>query len=86
MQPITLIGMLLAFGVLFLKYKAQAARSRGPQRPTRRTFKTAKLLISALLTLIAIGFALRRQEASIDGTAPEPSFLERLVDAVKDKL
>jgi hypothetical protein len=86
MQPITLIGMLVAFGVLFLKYKAQAARGPVPRSPTRRTFKTAKLLISALLTLLAIGFALRRQEASIDGQAPEPSFMEKLVDVVKDKL
>jgi hypothetical protein len=83
MQPITIIGMLLFFGVLFLKYKSQAARKRGPRR---QGFRTAKILLSALLTLMAIGFALRRLNANIDGTAPEPSMVERLVDVLKDKL
>ena len=78
MQPITLAGMLLCFGVLFLKFRNQRAAKRGNPR---RGFRTAKILLSALLALMAIGFALGRVNASIDGTAPEPSFMERVVEA-----
>lgn len=77
MQPITIGGAIVCLGALFLKFRTQQAARRGPRR---QVWKTAKLLISALLVLMAVGFALRRLNANLDGTAPEPSLMEHLVD------
>lgn len=77
MQPITIVGVVLCFVVLYLRYKSQGARagrSTGKQR-----LKTGKMLVSALLVLMAIGYALRRLDSNLDGENPEPSLMERVV-------
>jgi hypothetical protein len=83
MQPITMAGMLLCFGVLFLRYRNQKA---SPRRSTRKQqFRIAKLLVSALLALAAIGFALRRLDNNLAGSNPDPSTMERVVNYLSGK-
>jgi hypothetical protein len=77
MQPITIAGVILIFGMLFLKYKTRPVTAKPSS--TRQRFKTGKLLLSALLVLMAIGFALRRLDRNLDGDNPEPSLMERIV-------
>jgi hypothetical protein len=77
MQPITIAGVILIFGMLFLKYKTRPVAAKPSS--TRQRFKTGKLLLSALLVLMAIGFALRRLDRNLDGDNPEPSLMERIV-------
>jgi len=81
MQPITLASIILCFGVLFLRYKNRQASAR--RSTTRQKFKMGKLLISGLLALMAVGFALQRLNHGIDGDNPEPSTLERIVEFLK---
>jgi hypothetical protein len=75
MNPITIAAVLLCLGILFLRFRNQAAK-RGTKR---KKFRTAKVLLSALLALMAIGFAVQRLNRSFDGGDPEPSLIERLV-------
>lgn len=77
MQPITIAGLILFFGMLFLKYKNRPSTVKPSS--TRQRFRTGKLLLSTLLVLMAIGFALRRLNHNLDGDNPEPSFIERVV-------
>jgi hypothetical protein len=77
MQPITIVGVILVFGMLFLKYKMRPSTVKPSSM--RQRFKTGKLLLSALLVLMAIGFALRRLDRNLDGDNPEPSLMERIV-------
>ena len=77
MQPITIVGVVLCFGMLFLRYRMRALSAK--RSSTRQRFKTGKLLLSALLVLMAIGFALRRLDRNLDGDNPEPSLMERIV-------
>ena len=85
MQPITLFGVLLCFGVLYWKYQIQRSQaiSQTGTKPVRvrgQRMKTAKLLWGALLVWMAVSFALQRLNANIDGVAPPPSIWERLVN------
>jgi hypothetical protein len=77
MQPVTFVGALVCMGALVLRYRSQ--RSSGRRSTRRQQFKTAKVLVSALLVLLAINYALRRFEYNLDGAAPAPSLMERLV-------
>jgi hypothetical protein len=77
MQPITLLGVLLCFGVLYLRYRSQPRNT--PRRTGRQKIKTAKLLAGALLAWMAIGFALQRLNANLDGADPKASLMERVV-------
>lgn len=86
MQPITLLGVALCFLVLFLKYQAQRGGAQSaaqlgdqPRRTRSQKLKTAKILWAALLVWMAVGYALQRLNANIDGTAPPPSLMERVV-------
>jgi hypothetical protein len=81
MQPVTLASIILCFGVLFLRYKKQAATAQ--RSTTKQKFKMGKLLLSGLLALLAVGFALQRLNHNIDGEHPEPSMLEQIVTFFK---
>ena len=81
MQPITIAGVVLCLGVFFLRYKNQPASAR--RSTGKRKLKMGKLLLSGLLALMAVGFALQRLSHSIDGDNPEPSVMERIVQFLK---
>jgi len=77
-QPITLLGAGLCFGVLYLRYRSQPKDS--PRRTTKQKIKTAKILLSAVVAWMTIHFALQHMIRNLDGAAPEePSFVERVV-------
>jgi hypothetical protein len=80
-QPITLITAGISLGVLYLRYKSQPANAR--RSTIRQKFKLGKLLISALVALMAIVFAMQRLGHNIDGDNPEPSMMERIVQFLK---
>ncbi len=77
MQPITIITTLIFFGVLFLRYKSQGPNAK--RSTNKQKFKLGKLLLSGLLALMAVGFALRRLGHNMDGDNPDPSFMEQVV-------
>jgi hypothetical protein len=80
MQPVTLVGVVVFLGALVLRYRTRPANARRSTR--QQKFKTAKVLLSALLALMAIGYALQRFGQNLDGTAPEPTLVERIVEAL----
>jgi hypothetical protein len=76
-QPVTLLGAGLCFGVLYLRYKSQPKNR--PARTSKQKLKTAKLLFAALLAWMAIGYSLKHSIGQIDGADHEPSLMERIV-------
>ena len=77
MQPITFVGAILCFGVLIMRYRSQPKNR--PRRTTQQKLKTAKILFAALLVWMGILYSLRRLDANLDGAAPEPTVMERVV-------
>jgi len=80
-QPITLITAGISLGVLYLRYKSQPANTR--RSTTKHKLKLGKLLLSALVALMAIVFVMQRLGHNIDGDNPEPSMMERVVPFLK---
>jgi hypothetical protein len=79
-QPITLLTAGLLFVVLFTRYRS---RPKDASRPNRKKhFKTAKLLIAAVVAWLAIHYSMQRTLARMDGADPEPSLIERVVSFV----
>jgi hypothetical protein len=77
-QPVTLLGAGLCFGVLYLRYRSQP--KDGPRRSPRQKLKTAKVLLAAVVAWLALSFTLQHMIGRLDGAAtPEPSLLERIV-------
>jgi hypothetical protein len=76
-QPITIVSAGICLWVLYLR-----ARSR-PQKQTKSSlqqrFKTAKVLIVALLGLMAIVYSMRGLGDKFDGQTHEPTLMERAV-------
>lgn len=82
MQPITVICLALFAGALFLRMGR--ARGRGASS-TKQRFRTAKLLIGALLAWLVISFNLRHLNGSLNGDPQEPeSTWERVVRTLHD--
>jgi hypothetical protein len=77
MQPITILGALLCFGVLYLRYRSQP--KHGPRRTAKQKLKTAKILAGALLALMGIGYSLQRLDNNLDGTEHKSTLMERMV-------
>jgi len=80
-QPITLLGAGLCFGVLYLRYRSQP--KDGPRRTPKQKIKTAKILFAALLAWLTLSFTLRHMIGKIDGADQEPSLMERVVSYLK---
>lgn len=79
MQLITIAGVLLYFGLLYLRYRSQQRNQSQPRRASVGKLKLAKILGAAILAWMSIGYALQHLNASLDGTSPEPSFMERAI-------
>ena len=64
--------------MLALRYKLSR---RAPRRPlSKDRFRLARILVAALLLLLAIGYRLQRQIRTLDGQKDyDPSALERIV-------
>lgn len=78
MQPITLLGLGLFLGVLFLKYKSQP-KDR-PPRTGKQKRQTVKILFAAFIAWMALHYTLLHMIRNIDGvTSHEPSLMERVV-------
>ncbi len=79
MQLITIAGVLLYCGVLYLRYRSQKRNQNQPRRGAVGKLKMAKILGAALLVWLSVGYALQHLNESLDGTAAEPSLMERAV-------
>jgi hypothetical protein len=78
MQPITLLGLGLCLGVLYLRYKGQP-KDR-PARSPKRKLGAVKILVAGFLAWMALSYTLQHMIRNIDGvTAHEPSLMERVV-------
>jgi hypothetical protein len=78
MQPITLLGLGLCLGVLYLRYKSQP-KDR-PRRTSKQKFGTLKILVAGFLAWMALSYTLQHMIRNIDGvTEREPSLMERVV-------
>ena len=82
MQPITILGLALCLGVLYLR--ARAARTQ-PPRSMKQRFKTAHLLWAALLAWLVISIELQHLNRSVNGEpqAP-PSAWEQVIRTLSD--
>jgi cell division protein FtsL len=76
-HPITLLGLGLVLGMLYLKYKSQP-KDQAKRKP-KQIAKTAKVLFAALIAWLMVSFALQHQLAKMDGTDQEPGMFERVV-------
>jgi len=82
MQAITVIGLGFCLAVLYLR--AQQARRRPPSG-TKRRFKTAHLLLGALLAWLVISIQLQHLNRALGGEAPAPpSLWERVIQTISD--
>ncbi len=85
MQAITILGLALCLLVILLRSMAVAAKQQPqPRRTWGQKFKTAKLLIAALLAWLAISLHLRQLNHSIDHPkAPyEMTLWDRIVETL----
>jgi hypothetical protein len=77
MQPITLLGAAICFWVLYSKYRNAP---KGQTKSTRRQkIKLAKMLVGALLALMAITYSMRGLGDRLDGKPHEPTIAERVI-------
>jgi hypothetical protein len=82
MQAITMAGAAACLGVLYLR--ARKARMQRPSSNKRR-FKTAHLLVGALLAWLVINLELQHLGRAIGGeTQAAPSTWERVVRTLSD--
>ena len=82
MQAITMAGAAACLGVLY--FRARKARMQRPSSAKRR-FKTAHLLVGALLAWLVINFELQHLSHAIGGEPQAaPSMWERVVRTVSD--
>ena len=77
MQWITILGMAVCLGMIYLR--AKAARTRSASSPKQR-LKTAHALLIALAVWLVVNFNLRHLNEALGGQpAGEPSIWERIV-------
>jgi hypothetical protein len=82
MQAISMLGLAACMGVLY--FRAKQARGQRPSS-TKRRFKTAHLLVGAVLAWLLINFELQHLSSAISGEPKvEASTWERVVRTVKD--
>ena len=76
-QPITLAGAGLCLWVLYVRYRGATKAQRKSTRAQK--VKLAKVLIVALLALMAITYSMRRLSDNLDGKVHEPTLAQRVV-------
>ena len=82
MQPITILGLALCLGVLYLR--ARKARNQPPSS-LRKRFDTAHLLIGAVLVWLVISLKLRHLDHALSGDPQTPpSTWEQIVQTLSD--
>jgi hypothetical protein len=76
-QVITILGLAVCLGMLYLR--AKAAKTR-PASTTKQRLKTAHVLLIALAVWLVVNFNLQHLDRAISGQAAgEPSAWERIV-------
>ena len=84
MQAITILGLVLVLGVIFLR--ARAARNQ-PASSAKQRFKTVHVLIGAVVVWLVISMNLKRLDVSLSGEPQAPqSTWERVVRTLSDWL
>ena len=82
-QLITILGLAVCLGMLYLR--AKAARTRPPSTAKQR-WKTAHVLLIALAVWLVVTFNLQHLNMALGGRpAGEPSTWERLVRLVAER-
>jgi hypothetical protein len=76
-QPFTILGAVLCLWVLYAKYRNRPKDQ--PKSTIRQKTKLAKMLIGALLALMAITYSMRGLGDSLDGKPHEPTLGERVI-------
>ena len=76
-QPITILGAVLCLWVLYAKYRSTPKDQR--KSTIQQKIKLAKILIGALLALMAITYSMRGLGDSLDGKTHEPTLAERVI-------
>ena len=82
MQPVTIFGLAVCLAVLYSRARKAPVRTPGS---TKRRFKTAHLLVGALLAWLVISIQLQHLNRALSGEpqAP-PSLWERVVQTLSD--
>jgi hypothetical protein len=80
-QPVTILGLALCLGVLFLR--AREARNK-PASSLKQRFKTAHLLVAAILVWLVISFNLQHLDQSLSGEPQAQSTWEKIVRTISD--
>jgi hypothetical protein len=76
-QLVTILGLAVCLGVLYLRGKAA---KKGPASSTKQRLKTAHVLLIALAVWLVINFNLQHLNRALGGQpAGEPSAWERIV-------
>jgi len=82
MQAITVLGLTLCLGVLFLR--ARKARQQ-PRSSVKQRFETAHLLFAALLVWLVVSMNLRHLNHALGGEPQAPrSAWERVIETLSD--
>lgn len=73
-----IVGAAACFGLLYLKYNSVPPEKRDRSKPKQR-LKTARLLIVALLALLAVGYKLESTSRALSGDkSHEATWLETI--------
>jgi hypothetical protein len=80
-QPVTIVGLALCLGVLFLR--SRSARKQPSSSPKQR-FKTAHLLFGALIVWLVISFNLQHLDQSLSGEPQAQTTWEKVVRTISD--
>jgi hypothetical protein len=81
-QAITILGLALCLGVLY--QRARKARSQ-PPRSMKQRFKTAHMLVAALVVWLLISMHLRHLNRALSGEPQQPqSMWESVVQKLSD--
>jgi hypothetical protein len=76
-QVITILGLALCLGILYLRGKAAKTR---PASSTKQRLKTARILLIALAVWLVVSFNLQHLNRALDGQpSDEQSTWERIV-------
>ena len=81
MQPVTILGLALCLGVLFLR--AREARNKSASSPKQR-FKTAHLLLGVLIVWLIVIFNLQHLDQSLSGEPQTQTTWEMVVRTISD--
>lgn len=83
-QPITILGAALCFGLLYFRYKNRPRNS--PPRTSGQKLRTVRVLLVVFIAWMAVSFSLQHFIRNLDGAPDQkPSLLERIVSSLRTK-